>query len=240
LIALSLLALAQAVRAEEIRVFAAASLKEVVTELADGFEKSHPGVTVVRNFGASGALVRQIEAGAPADLFLSANREWADRLVDLKLADGKGPAILAYNVLVFAGRPETRAGGMKELPTLSKIAIGSPKSVPAGEYAVKALTVAGLYDSLKTKLVMARDVREALLYAERGEVDGAFVYRTDVRMSKGVKVLFEVPRELYPRVTCPGLLTKAGARKADAKAFFDRLRSDAGKASLSRHGFAVE
>ena len=121
---------------------------------------------------------------------------------------------------------------------LNKIAIGSPKSVPAGEYAMQAFKKAGLEKQLESKLVMARDVRECLLYADRGEVDGAFVYKTDAeQMARNVKVLFVVPQEHYPRVTYPMGLTVAGCKKAEAAAFFKFLQSAEAKAVLTKHGF---
>ncbi|HEY3489013.1 MAG TPA: molybdate ABC transporter substrate-binding protein [Candidatus Deferrimicrobiaceae bacterium] len=228
-----------AVRAGQIYVSAAASLKEVVNVLADRYEMAHLGVKCVRNFGASGALAKQIEAGAPADLFLSANREWMDELQREKAIDPGSIGTLAHNVLVFAGKEGVRAGGMKDLPGLARVAIGSPKSVPAGEYAVQAMNKSGIAGPMVKKLVMARDVREAMLYAERGEVDGAFVYRTDAIRSKVLKVLFVVPQELYDRVTYPCALTVSGAKKPDALAFFAFLRSDAAKAVLEKQGFVI-
>ncbi len=231
--------LAPAARAEEIYLSVAHSLKEVVNGLADGYEKTHPGVKFVRNFGASGALAKQIEAGAPADIFISANREWMDKMKEKKAVDAGSIDTLAYNVLVFAGKDGVRAGGMKDLPALSQIAIGSPKSVPAGEYATQAMNRSGVAERMERKLVMARDVREALLYAERGEVEGAFVYKTDALQSKTLKVLFVVPQALYDRVSYPGALTFSGAKKADAVAFFAILRSGAAKALFEKQGFVI-
>jgi molybdate transport system substrate-binding protein len=231
--------LAPAARAEEIYLSVAHSMKEAVDELADSYGKAHPGVTFVRNYGASGALAKQIEAGAPADIFISANREWMERLKEQKAVDAGSIETLAYNVLVFAGKGGGKVAGMDDLPALSRIAIGSPRSVPAGEYAEQALKRSGVSAPLAKKLIMARDVREALLYAERGEVDGAFVYRTDVLRSKGVKVLFVVPQELYGRVVYPGALTVSGSKKAAAVAFLTYLRSGAGKTILEKKGFVT-
>ena len=104
---------------------------------------------------------------------------------------------------------------------------------------MEALTKAGLDKQLKNKLVMARDVRECLMYAERGEVDGAFVYKTDVLMGKDVKVLFVVPQEYYKRVTYPVALTLTGNEKVEAVAFYKFLQSKAAKKVLTKYGFAV-
>jgi molybdate transport system substrate-binding protein len=227
--------------AGEVCLSAAASLQEAVSELADNYAGQHPGVTFIKNFGASGVLAKQIENGAPADLFFSANPEWMDYLQSRGLVDGGSVFPFAYNTLVFVGREGIRAGSLSEVVKLERIAIGSPKSVPAGAYAQGALRNAGIEKELEKKLVMARDVRECLLYAERGEVDGAFVYRTDaLQAARKTKILFTVPQEFYPRVTCPMTLTAAGARKGEAVAFFGFLKSAEAKAFLAKRGFAVE
>ena len=231
--------LATPVFAGDVNLFIAASLKEVINELSDNFAKKNPGVKFVKNYGASGALVKQIENGAPADVFISANVEWMDYLKNKKLADVPGIGTFTYNTLVFAGTPG-KASSMQDITKLERIAIGSPKSVPAGEYATEALKKAGIDKQLEKKLVMAKDVRECLMYAERGEVDGAFVYRTDALQAKQAKILFTVPQELYPRVTYPMSLTVAGAKNKDAAAFFGYLHSDDAKSVLTKYGFATK
>lgn len=233
-----LILLATPVFAGNVNLFVAASLKEVINELSDNFAKKNPGVKFFKNYGGSGALAKQIENGAPADLFISANLEWMDYLKNKKLADVASIGTFTYNALVLAGAPG-KASSMHDLIRLERIAIGSPKSVPAGEYAVEAFKKAGLGRQLEKKLVMARDVRECLMYAERGEVDGAFVYRTDALQAKQAKILFSVPQDLYPRVTYPMSLTVTGAKNMDAVAFFAYLRSKDAKSVLERYGFAT-
>ena len=227
--------------AGEINLSVAASLKEVVNELTDGYAKTHPGVTFRKNYGASGTLAKQIENGAPADIFISANTEWMEYLKAKRLADEKSIDIFAYNVLVFAGRPGLKVGSLQDVTGLQKIAIGSPKSVPAGEYAMEAFRKSGIDKRLEKKLIMAKDVRECLMYAERGEVDGAFVYKTDAQqLARNAKILFTVPQEYYPRVTYPMALTAAGAGKDGAAAFYASLQSAEAKAVLRKHGFIVK
>lgn len=233
-----LILLATPVFAGDVDLFIAASLKEVINELSASFAKKHPEVKFVKNYGASGALVKQIENGAPSDVFISANLEWMDYLKNKKLADTSSIGTFTYNTLVFAGTPG-KASSMQDLVKLERIAIGSPKSVPAGEYATEAFKKAGLDKQLEKKLVMAKDVRECLMYAERGEVDGAFVYKTDALQAKQAKILFTVPQELYPRVTYPMSLTVAGAKNRDAVAFFAYLHGDEAKAVLAKYGFAA-
>ena len=239
LVAMTLvLGISSTLRAAELNLFVAASLKEVMNELSDSYAKKHPGVVFRKNYGASGTLAKQIENGAPADIFISANTEWMDYLKTRKFTDEKRSDTFAYNVLVFVGKPALKVSRLQDIATLEKVAIGSPKSVPAGAYAMAALRKAGIDRQLGNRLVMARDVRECLMYADRGEVDGAFVYKTDaLQVGKRVKIFFEVPQEYYPRVIYPMALTKQGAKKSDAAAFFTMLQSAEAQAVLRKHGF---
>lgn len=236
----ALLCMTSAAVAGEVNLSVAASLKDVVNELSASFARKHPGVKFLKNYGASGSLAKQIENGAPADIFISANLEWMDYLKRKRLVDGAGIGVFSYNTLVFAGSKEMKAATMQDLLKLEKIAIGSPKSVPAGEYAVEAFKRAGIDKLVAKKLVMARDVRECLMYAERGEVDGALVYRTDALQARQAKILFTVPQHLYPRVTYPMGLTPAGTKNREAEAFFRYLESADAKAVLGKYGFTLK
>jgi molybdate transport system substrate-binding protein len=224
--------------AGDINLSVAASLKEVINELSDSFAKLHPGVKFVKNYGASGQLAKQIESGAPADVFISANIEWMDYLKNKKLVDQPSIGNFTYNTLVFAGLPG-KASSMKDLLKLERIAIGSPKSVPAGGYAMEAMKKAGIDKQLEKKLIMAKDVRECLMYAERGEVDGGFVYRTDALQARRSQILFTVPQDLYPKVVYPMSLTLTGAKSSDATLFFAYLHGSDAKAVLAKYGFAA-
>lgn len=225
--------------AGDINLSIAASLKEVINDLSDGFAKKNPGVRILKNFGGSGALAKQIESGAPADIFISANLEWMAYLKNRSLIDPPSIGTFAFNTLVFAGNPAMKVEGMQDLARLERIAIGSPKSVPAGEYATEAIRNAGMEKQLEKKLVMARDVRECLMYAERGEVDGAFVYKTDLLQAKQARILFVVPQKLYARVAYPMGLSISGARNREAATFYRYLQSEDAKAILARYGFSL-
>ncbi|NMW18121.1 MAG: molybdate ABC transporter substrate-binding protein [Chlorobiaceae bacterium] len=224
--------------AGELNLSVAASLKEVINDLTASYTAKHSGTVFLKNFGPSGTLAGQIENGGPADLIISANTEWVDYLNNKKLVDASSIKTFTYNTLVFAGTTSKKVTSMKDLPTLEKIAIGSPKSVPAGEYAMAAMTKAGVATKLTSKLVMAKDVRECLMYAEMGEVDGAFVYKTDALQAQKSKLLFTVPQELYPRVVYPMAVTIKGAKSEEVKAFHAFLQSDEAKSVLSKYGFA--
>lgn len=228
-------------QAAEISISAAASLKEVINEISANYGKKHSEATFTANYGGSGQLAKQIENGAPADIFISANKEWMEYLTKKNRVDQKNIRPFTENVLVFAGRPQSGVTRLQDLARLDRIAIGSPKSVPAGEYAVAALHKAGMYKQLEKKLVMAKDVRECLLYAERGEVDGAFVYKTDVlQAAHKARILFVVPQEAVPPIRYPMAIITTGSGKAESAAFFTYLQSAEAKAVLARHGFTVK
>lgn len=236
-----ILFLAPAAFADELALSVAASLKEVVNDLTALYGKKNPDVTFRKNYGASGALAKQIEQGAPADLFISANREWVEYLKERKLVAQDTIGTFAYNALVFAGTTKQPVAGLKDLAKLRQIAIGSPKSVPAGEYAVESFKAAGVEKDLAGKLVMAKDVREAMKYAELGEVDGALVYRTDaLLLGKQAKILLTVPEGLHDRVTYPLALTVTGAKRKEAREFLHFLQSAEAKKVLEKYGFAVK
>lgn len=226
-------------RAGEVRLSAAASMTEVVKELISAFCKENPGTAVLPNFASSGALAKQIAQGAPADLYISANQRWMAYLLEKKGIAPQTVQVFAYNSLVFVGRGGQPLNTLRDVLSLSLLAIGSPKSVPAGQYAAQALRAAGVYGQLARdhKLVMAKDVRQALIYAERGEVDGAFVYRTDALLARQAAILLTVPAELHDRIAYPLGLTQSGARNRAAQAFFTFLQGPVAADILAAYGF---
>jgi len=227
------------VQAAELHVMAASSLKEVIDELSDSFARKTPGVRVVKTYAGSGALAKQLENGAPADIFISANVRWAEYLKLRNLLSALTVTEFAYNTLVFAGPAGSKVSSLDDLLKLERIAIGSPKSVPAGEYAMEALRNAGIDRRLASKLVLAKDVRECLMYAERGEVDGALVFRSDALQARKSKILFTLPQNLYSRATYPIALTQTGAHSRDAQAFYRYLLGPEAKRVLVKYGFVA-
>lgn len=225
--------------AAEVRLSVAASMSDAVKELVSIFCQKNQGVTVYPNFAASGSLAKQIGQGAPADLYISANQKWMEYLLQEKKIVPQTAHVLAYNSLVFVGGKQAKLSSLKQIKTLSRIAMGSPRSVPAGQYAAQAMTAVGIYDQLVSehKLVMAKDVRQALIYAERGEVDGAFVFRTDALLAQQATILFTVPAILHEPIVYPMGLTPDGAKNPAALAFLGFLKGpEAGKV-LTRYGF---
>ena len=243
IVVFGLVALLQgAVRAEEsVKISVPASMTDVMKELTGQFAASGQQAQIIPNFGPSGALAKQIVEGAPVDLFISANQKWMTYLRDEKRIDPASEKILATNTLVFVGKKNPGVTKLADVVQLKQIAIGSPKSVPAGEYAAQALGKAGVYQQLEAgqQLIMAKDVRQALTYAERGEADGAFVYQTDARLASEAVTLFTVPQELYDRITYPVALTLEGAGNAGAKAFYAYLLSPDAAVLLKKYGFSA-
>ncbi|MBI9090941.1 MAG: molybdate ABC transporter substrate-binding protein [Desulfobacterium sp.] len=227
------------VQAQPINLSVAASMTDALKEIITGFSAAHPGARLRPNFASSGSLAKQIEQGAPADIYVSANPKWMKYLVEKQMIAPGTHRIFAYNKLVFIGEKRSIVLSLADLVSLERIALGSPRSVPAGQYAKQAMDRAGIYPVLeqKKKLVMAKDVRQALLYADRGEVDGAFVYQTDAILAVTAKILFTVPTDLYDRVSYPVALTISGAKKKSATAFYDYMGSPQAMATLEKYGF---
>ncbi|MCG6931054.1 MAG: molybdate ABC transporter substrate-binding protein [Desulfofustis sp.] len=217
----------------------AASMTDAFTDIIASFAKSYPDVRVLPNFASSGALAKQIAQGAPADLYVSANTKWMQYLMDNNLVDESTNRVLARNTLVFVGDPRLNISALDEIGSLDRIGLGTPQSVPAGQYARQAMEAAGIYEPLaaQRKLVFAKDVRQALIHADRGEVDGSFVYRTDALLARNAKILFTVPAALHDPVCYPVALTASGSGKTEAIAFQAFLASDQARDILQEHGF---
>ena len=226
--------------AQQVHVSAAASLTEAVKAITAVYHREHPGTEVLLNVAASGALARQIAAGAPADIYVSANPQWMDHLRQQGLIAEDSLLILLGNRLVFFGLPAP-IQTLQDLADLSLIALPSPHFSPAGRYAEQALQATGLLESLTTheQLVPVRDVRQAVLYAERGEVAGAFIYRTDALLAQQARVLFEVPPDLYQPILYPAALTVTGAGRPAARDLFTFLAEPEAQRIFQDYGFLI-
>jgi molybdate transport system substrate-binding protein len=237
-----LLAVSSPQAEEEIRLSGPASMTDVLKELIAQFNASGNHAQVVPNFGSSGAMAKQINEGAPADVFISANQKWMTFLRHEKKIDSLTEKNLACNALVFAGIKNPAVSSIADILQLKQIAIGSPMSVPAGEYAVQAMKKAGVYQQLEEgkRLIMAKDVRQALVYADRGETEGAFVYKTDALLAAQAIILFEVPQDLYDRVTYPVALTIDGMKKPQAKAFYEFITGPEAMKVFLKYGFSAD
>lgn len=229
-----------AAQAATLTVSAASSLTNALRELAPLFEAEHPGTKVQYNFGASGALLQQVAKGAPADVFASADQETMDQAQAQGLVKQAQRRNVVSNTLVVVvpARAAATPKAVSDLaqPAYARIAIGLPASVPVGRYAKTVLEAAGLWTAIEPKMIGAGNVRQALDYVARAEVDAGFVYATDAAlMPDKVKVALTVPTTrpvLYPAAPL------AGAPNAQqAQRFVDFLASSKAQAVFARHGF---
>ena len=208
----ALLLAAPSARAQEVILSVAVSLKDVTEQLGRDFMAARPGVTLRYNFGASGDLQKQIEAGAPADIFISANEEWMDYLVAKNLIATATRVSPVGNALVMIAPADSPLMAVEidrrlDIRALigpdARIVTGDPTNVPVGMYAKKALENLGLWTSAEPLLARADNVRAALALVERGEAPLGIVYETDARASKGVRVVGTFPPESHPPITYP-------------------------------------
>lgn len=222
-----------------IRLSAAASLTPVIHELIDHYQTIHPDQTITANLASSGSLAKQIAAGAPTDLYISANPKWMAYLDEQGAIDHTTIISLTHNSLVCAGYPNATITNLESLTTVDKIALGNPKSTPVGDYAQKALEAKQLYQPLLAggQLIFAKDVRQAVVYAEQQLVDVIFVYATDAAASKKIETLFTVPVELYPTIIYPMALTISGSDNKHAQQFYQFLSSATGQQIFHKYGF---
>ncbi len=226
--------------AAPVRLFAAVSTQAALNEIKDDFAAA-TGVRVEPSFAASSTLARQIEHGADADLFLSADEEWADYL------DGKGLAVqrrpLLTNRLVVVV-PADSTLTLKEVadvagPAVRRLAVAG-EAVPAGRYACKALLKAGVWEHVEGRVLEGKDVAATLLYVARGEADAGFVYATDAAAAGGkVRVACEVPESLTGPIRYPLVTVRRGRPNPDAARFVDYLAGDAAGDVFRKAGFGL-
>ena len=228
--------------AEELTLSVAISMKEAIETLGRSFTARRAGVTLRYNFGASGDLQKQIEAGAPIDVFVSAATRQMDELEQKGLILPDTRRAFARNVLVVvkpadSGLDLTAVGDLLD-PRVTRVAIGNPKTVPAGHYAQESLRAVGAWERLGPKLVFGENVRQVLEYVARGEVDAGFVYATDIPAAgPRVRTAFRPGEETYPPVVYPVAVVAGSRQVALARAFVELVTGAEGQAVLQRLGF---
>jgi molybdate transport system substrate-binding protein len=246
LVGLSLLPPVFAARAENLTVFAAASLTEAMRAVDQAWTaRGHP--RLLFSFAASSTLARQLDQGAPANIFASADEEWMDWAVKRKLIVEKSIRDVLTNKLVLVvPKDQARQIDIKpgfDLASLlgqsGRLAVGDPAHVPAGRYAQQALTKLGLWDAAKNRLAPADSVRSALLLVERGEVPAGIVYLTDAMVSSHVAVAGTFPADSHERIAYPFAVTLHGDTPA-AWALMDLIISPEGLKIFARFGFSPE
>jgi len=223
-------------------VFAAASMKNAVDDINAEFTKA-TGIKVVSSYAASSALAKQIEAGAPADLFASADLEWMDYLAGKKLIKDDSRVNLLGNRLVLVAPKDSKIGNvaigpgfdLAKLAGDGRIATGDVRAVPVGKYAKAALEKLGAWRAAESKFAMADNVRAALTLVGRGEAVLGVVYETDAKVEPNVKIVGHFPEDSHPAIVYPVALTAAA--KPDAARHIAHMRSNAAKAIFEKYGF---
>ena len=227
---------------DDLLISAASSLSTVMSELVIEFRQQNRDIDLATNFSGSGTLLRQIQRGAPVDVFISADTETMQRAVDMRLIDEKTVTSIAGNKLVLV----STLGVESSVSTLdvllnqsrSKIALGHPDSVPAGRYAKLSMQSAGIWESIEGKLILTQNVRQSLDYVSRGEVDYAFVYATDATTrSNDINLLFEVATT--EPIRYPIGVVRDSSNKTAAKKFVSFIKSAKAREILVSNGFTV-
>ena len=231
-------------RAADLTVFAAASLKEALDQQVGRFE-AETGVRIVVSYGGSNALAKQIEAGAPADVFLSADTDWADYLDQRHLLRSGSRIDLLRNRLVLIAPADTitsfsiRPGfALAAALGTGRLAMANPDSVPAGKYGKAALSALGVWSGVESHLARTDNVRAALMLVARGEAPLGIVYATDAMAEPRVRVAGTFPEDTHPPIVYP-IAVVASSRAPSAQRFVDSLSSPAGRAVWVRHGFGM-
>jgi molybdate transport system substrate-binding protein len=228
--------------AQELTVSAAASLTNAFKEIGTRFEAEVPGAVLRYNLGASGALLQQITHGAPVDVYASADEETMDRGVKQSLLDAASRVDFATNsvVLVVPAEGGIDVGAVKDLegPSIKRIAIGKPATVPAGRYAKAALAAVGAWEQLEPKFVYADNVRQVLDYVSRGEVQAGFVYATDAAIMKD-RVRVVLTATGHAPVRYPVAIVADSRQKALAARFIAFLATQPAREILARFGFGA-
>ncbi|WP_139376812.1 molybdate ABC transporter substrate-binding protein [Halobacillus salinus] len=225
---------------QTLTISAAASLTDAIEEITDIYEQSH-NLSITLNIAGSGRLAQQIEQGAPADVFLSANQKWMDELENKTVIDPSTRINFVNNRLVVISNkgtdPLPSIQSITQLEKNEQIALGLPGSVPAGTYTKQGLESIHLWDDLEEKMVFGNDVRQVLAYVESGNVTYGFVYGSDAASSEKVSIVSELEDDSHDAIVYPAAVVKASDHPDSARDFVDFLRSEEAQNIFSDYGF---
>lgn len=219
----------------------AASLQDAMVEVEAAYKKDHTNLDFRNNFGSSGTLAREIEQGAPVDALFSAGAKQMDQLQRQGLLVPGTRRDLLRNSLVLVAPLDSRLHGFDDLVSTSVrlVAVGDPASVPAGQFGQQALKALHVYDPIKGKLVLGKDVRQVLTYVETGNADAGLVYATDARISSRVRVVAVAPESSHDPILYPVSVIQSSRSLEAARAFLNYLSSSAARAIFIRYGFTM-
>ncbi|NEO30965.1 MAG: molybdate ABC transporter substrate-binding protein [Symploca sp. SIO3C6] len=236
----SSLSATQAKQTVSLTISAAASLTDAIAEVEQLYEQQYPQVSITSNFASSGSLQRQIEQGAPVDVFISAASNKMDVLQKQELLlDDSRQDLLQNKIVLIVSKKNSTISEFKDLASTDvyNISIGEPDSVPAGKYAQQVLTSLGIFEQVKPKTVFAKNVRQVLAYVETGNVDAGIVYATDAKDSDKVKIVAVAPTNSHSPIVYPTAALKQSKNPAVAKDFVAFLLSDSADDVFEKHGF---
>lgn len=228
--------------AEKVMVFAAASLTNAMQDIAAVYKSEHKDADIVYSFASSSVLAKQIEQGAPADIFMSADQKWMTYLIERNITKNKED-LLKNSLVLIAPKQSTlekieinsSTNWDAILPKGEKIAIGDPDHVPAGLYAKESLSNLGVFDKLAPQFASASNVRDALMLVERNEATLGIVYSTDAKVSDKVKIVGTFPANTFKSIEYPITLLKP-----EANNFYQYLKSPQAKAIFEKYGFLIK
>ena len=234
---------ADAPKPVELNISAAVSMKDALAEIQTNYQKKAPHVKLVYNLGASGSLQKQIEQGAPADIFISAAPKQMNELEAKNLVIKATRKNLLENKLVLIAPKDSTLSISKledlQNDTVKQISIGETKVVPAGQYAEQALKKLGVWDKVQRKIVFAKDVRTVLTYVDTGNVDAGLVYKTDAAASKKVKILAIAPDGSHAPIIYPAAVLTGTKNQKATEEFLSYLAGPEGKSVFEKHGFVM-
>ncbi|MES2752295.1 MAG: molybdate ABC transporter substrate-binding protein [Pseudomonadota bacterium] len=224
-------------------VFAAASMKNALDEV-DAAYTAKTGIRIVVSYAASSALAKQLEQGAPADIFVSADTDWMDYSIGKKTVSEPSRVNLLGNRIVLIAPKDSKIGNvtmgqgfdLAKLAGDGRIATGDVKAVPVGKYAKAALEKLGAWQASETKFAMTENVRAALALVARGEANLGIVYETDARVEPGVKIVGIFPADSHPAIIYP--VASTSSAKSDSAGYLAFLRSATAKAIFEKYGFS--
>lgn len=227
---------------KEIYVLAAASLTDVLTELANNY-KQKTSTEIIFSFASSGALQAQIEASAPADIFFSAAQKQMNALEEKGLIDSETRKDLLENKVVLIS-PKNSNLNIKSFTDITnsnvkKLGLGEPKSVPVGQYSEEILSNLSILDIAKEKAVYGSDVRNVLDWVETAEVDCGIVYATDAKIAKNINIIAEAPEGTNKKVIYPISIIKSSQNKEEAKKFIEYISTEKSKEIFQNYGFTL-
>lgn len=224
-------------------VSAAASLQQALQEVAPLYEQAKSNQTVKYNFAASGAIQQQIEQGAPTDVFISAANKQMDALQqkDLIVPDTRRNLLTNRLVLIAPKNSTVKLTGFEQLANseVKRIAIGEPRSVPAGQYATEVLQKLGILEQVQSKFVLGNSVKSVLAAVETGDVQAGIVYATDAKLSDKVSIVTTAEEKLHKPIVYPIAVTRSSKSPDLAKQYVEFLQSESAKTVFEKYGFGI-